>query len=357
MNQVKGKKYKKREKDLKSQKDPKRRKKAIKRMQNSRTKDTISFFSNVKSKFDALLAWENVTLNVIILGLAIPLLFIIVLAMGNYLLLGSGKPQNQEVNKTVDSLVEEDGKNGANNSSENVDNTETDSDIDNKDESEDNDQDKNPTNQSQPSQKKIEFTQQEQSDGVKYTSEYLELTLPKNWDVKAKYSINADMDEDGHTGVITEITIINTKEKTVILNYVSGFGITTTIPFYFGSESDINLSNAKDIYYSAYSLQEDLHAVRKATYEEADCAQKDQFVYCRVSKKDYVDYSGVRIVILDGGIVTLSKEHQGDKDTWIWGDGVDWQFNDQYYYSSWEGDWDKSDLQQLVEVLESMDFN
>jgi hypothetical protein len=177
------------------------------------------------------------------------------------------------------------------------------------------------------------------------------MELPAGWGLQGKYSSSADMDSDEDTVVVSEITITNTDGNTVVFGYVPAFGINLIVPFYFDNSASIDA----DLYFShAPDIKSDLNLMKSLTNGEANCGIYNEAVYCKVEGVDYVEYNGVRTLDFDNGVLTLTKDMEANQ--WVLTDGVDWKFGDGFYGVLYEGDWDKSELKQLMDVLRTAEF-
>jgi hypothetical protein len=201
-----------------------------------------------------------------------------------------------------------------------------------------------------PEEFPVNFKSRQVSAGISMTSEYITMTIPENWQLSALYSPNADMDQDDTTRVISEFALENSKGDQVIFSYVSVFGVTFMVPFKFEeSESVIEAYYGRDSIASMISRTED------SVCGEIDCEKVEDGVVCDAQNTEYVDIKGVRILLLDCGIRTLNKIE--DPDSWVYSDSIDWEFNESFYYGDFDDSWERDELEQLEEVVNSIEIH
>jgi cell division protein FtsL len=189
-------------------------------------------------------------------------------------------------------------------------------------------------------------SQEQLHEAVKFNME-----VPEGWNYTTSYSSSADLDEDPQTVVVSEFRVINSQGDEATFNFVPVFGITLSFPIRFQDSA-----NDLSAYASHDPLQDSLRMLQDITYGELNCGidQSQQAVYCDAYGEEYIDCHGLRLLLLEGGMIALQKDQA--KDTWVVNDGVDWGFDQGYFTTSFQGGWSIAELEKLCEALDTVEF-
>jgi cell division protein FtsL len=199
----------------------------------------------------------------------------------------------------------------------------------------------------------IRFKKKSTADGVAYSSDYLNVTIPADWELSAKYESPDERFEDAK-GFIPIMIFTNSDGDIVVFEHVAVFGVTAVYPFEFG-DSEANPEAFRLIYSDIDELESILEQL-ESHLPGVKCSVKEEAGYCDATGLQYHQYDDKRLLILeDDSIIVVEKAFEGGG--WVYNDGVPWTFNEgDFYHSGFVGEWTVDELETLTDSLDTMEI-